>query len=85
MAEVELEKVDGSHDCLVSTCIANLDKDEKDKGDKEEEGGEEGKGKASAGRCPDGSRGRMKSGVVGREARGGRRGSCSGFFLWSFV
>lgn len=54
MAEVELEEVDASHNYVVSTCIANLDKDEEDEGDEEEERGEEGKGKASAGRCPDG-------------------------------
>ena len=59
MAEVELEKVDVSHDCVVSVCVANLDENEKDKGDEEEERGEEGKGTTSAGRCPDGGGGRM--------------------------
>lgn len=59
MAEVELEKVDASHDCVVSVCAANLDEDEEDEGNEEEQRGEEGKGKASAGRCPDSGGGRM--------------------------
>lgn len=59
MAEVELEKVDASHDCMMSICVANLDKDEKDEGGEEEEGGEEGKDKTSAGRCPEGGGGRL--------------------------
>ena len=59
MAEVELQEVNAPHDCPVSTCITNLDKDEEDEGDKEEERGEEGKSEASAGRCPEGRWRRM--------------------------
>ena len=52
MAEVELQKVDASHDGLMGICVTDLDENEEDEGDEEEERGEEGKGKASAGRCP---------------------------------
>lgn len=54
MAEVELQKVDVSHDGVMGSCVTDLDENEEDEGDEEEEGGEEGESKASAGRCPDG-------------------------------
>ena len=53
MAQVELQKVDASHDCVVSTRVTDLDEDEEDEGDEEEDGGQEGKSQASAGRCLD--------------------------------
>lgn len=54
MAEVELQKVDASHNCVVSICITDLDENEEDEGDKEEEGGEERKDKSSTRRRLDG-------------------------------
>lgn len=54
MAEVELQKVDASHDCPMSVCVADLDENEEDEGDEEEERGEEGENETSAGCCPDG-------------------------------
>lgn len=54
MAKVELQKVDASHDCVVSIRVTNLDEDEEDEGDEEEEGGEERKGKSSTGGRLDG-------------------------------
>lgn len=54
MTKVELEKVDASHDCVVSTRITKFNENEEHEGDEEEERSEEGKSKSSAGRCPDG-------------------------------
>ena len=54
MAKVELEKVDASHDCVVSSRVTKLDENEEHEGDEEEERSEEGKNKPIAGRCPDG-------------------------------
>lgn len=59
MAEVELQKVDASHDRLVSTRTTGLDENEEDEGDEEEVRSEKGEWKASAGRCPDGRGRRM--------------------------
>ena len=81
MAEVDFQKVDASHDCLVSPCVADLDENEEDESDEEKERGEKGEGKASAGRCPDSRGRRMWSAMARSKAGGGRRGRCSGFFL----
>ena len=54
MAQVELQKVDASHDCVVRTRVTDLDENEEDEGDEKEEGGEEGKDKSSTGGRLDG-------------------------------
>ena len=77
VAEVDLEKVDISHDWPVGIRVTDLDENKEGEGDEKEERGEKGKSEASTGGCLKGGGRRIKDIVLRMRGGGGRIGRCS--------